>query len=352
MVDADKERDISLMQCIPKTNYLQRELENVVGDMLQLAGAVPFELTDGTERGTRCVRLYNAAGLDLIVVCDRAMSIGRCTYCGVPISLETAVKNVHPSYCSVQGTEWLRSWPGGLLNTCGLTQVGESCQDENEDLGLHGRILSLPAHNVCCNSYWKDNEYYIEVQGTVFQITIPNENICLKRTIRISLSSTEIEVIDLIENKSHVITPFMFLQHINLGFPFLQPGTTVHLPEHVTESKDSAPKEVLANAYFMEEPKWNYEEQVFYHDIKADENGVVAVTIKSPIGKQVTIQYKKIDYPILTHCKMGGGRHYGLAIEPSNCHVQGRLAERKRGTLQFLQPNELRECKLKIIISD
>ena len=53
MVDADKERDISLMQCIPKTNYLQRELENVVGDMLQLAGAVPFELTDGTERGTR-----------------------------------------------------------------------------------------------------------------------------------------------------------------------------------------------------------------------------------------------------------------------------------------------------------
>ena len=297
MVDADKERDISLMQCIPKTNYLQRELENVVGDMLQLAGAVPFELTDGTERGTRCVRLYNAAGLDLIVVCDRAMSIGRCTYCGVPISLETAVKNVHPSYCSVQGTEWLRSWPGGLLNTCGLTQVGESCQDENEDLGLHGRILSLPAHNVCCNSYWKDNEYYIEVQGTVSQITIPNENICLKRTIRISLSSTEIEVIDLIENKSHVITPFMFLQHINLGFPFLQPGTTVHLPEHVTESKDSAPKEVLANAYFMEEPKWNYEEQVFYHDIKADENGVVAVTIKSPIGKQVTIQYKKIDYP-------------------------------------------------------
>ena len=52
-----------------KTDILRR-----VSDMRQLAAALPFELVDGFERGTRGVRLYNAAGLDMNVITQHGQS--------------------------------------------------------------------------------------------------------------------------------------------------------------------------------------------------------------------------------------------------------------------------------------
>ena len=41
-----------------------------------------------------------------------------------------------------------------------------------------------------------------------------------------------------------------------------------------------------------------------------------------------------------------------MGIEPANCHVEGRAAERERGTLQFLEPGEARtyELALEVVV--
>jgi hypothetical protein len=41
-----------------------------------------------------------------------------------------------------------------------------------------------------------------------------------------------------------------------------------------------------------------------------------------------------------------------MGIEPCNCHVDGRAEERKRGTLEFLKPGEIREFNLEVEILD
>jgi hypothetical protein len=47
-----------------------------------------------------------------------------------------------------------------------------------------------------------------------------------------------------------------------------------------------------------------------------------------------------------------GVRNYVVGMEPANCSVLGRAAERQRGTLQFLEPGERREYHLEIGVLD
>lgn len=47
---------------------------------------------------------------------------------------------------------------------------------------------------------------------------------------------------------------------------------------------------------------------------------------------------------------MGEGL-YVVGLEPANCHVEGRCAEREMGTLQILQPGEVRLYHLEIEFS-
>ena len=44
---------------------------------------------------------------------------------------------------------------------------------------------------------------------------------------------------------------------------------------------------------------------------------------------------------------MGEGL-YVVGLEPANCHVEGRAVERERGTLQIMQPGEVRRYHLEI----
>ena len=43
-----------------------------------------------------------------------------------------------------------------------------------------------------------------------------------------------------------------------------------------------------------------------------------------------------------------GESEYVLGIEPCNCHVSGRVAERASGTLEFMQPGEVRHFDLEV----
>jgi hypothetical protein len=48
---------------------------------------------------------------------------------------------------------------------------------------------------------------------------------------------------------------------------------------------------------------------------------------------------------------MGEGT-YVVGMEPGNCLVEGRAKERERGTLQYIQPGEVREFDLELGVLD
>jgi len=61
---------------------------------------------------------------------------------------------------------WLRTAAGGLLMTCGLSQVGSPGVDGGEELGLHD-VPITPGTARLCRGHWEGDEYFTVVRGEV-----------------------------------------------------------------------------------------------------------------------------------------------------------------------------------------
>jgi hypothetical protein len=334
-------------------DYTRQELLRRVGDIRQLGGAEMCALGDGPEREVRVVRLWNAAGLDFAVTADRGLGLTSLRYRGIPLPFETALGASHPAYFEPGGLGWLRTFPGGFLTPCGLTQVGSPCMDGGEELGLHGRVSNLPASNLAWGGEWQGDEHRIWVEGLVRETRFFGENLALKRRVWMRLDEPRLWIEDQVENQGFSQTPHMFLQHINLGFPLVDAGARLELPAHTTQPRDAAARPGLERCLEFEDPLPGYAEQVFYHNLQADGDGRVQVRFVNPAfdggrGLEVGIRYALAEYPVLVEWKMMGEGAYVVGLEPANCHVEGRCVERERGTLQILEPGESRRYRLEI----
>ena len=97
-----------------------------VSDIRQLAGAQPFELQDGAERGTRGVRLYNAAGLDLNVITDRGMGITDLSWKGVQLSMLTPAGSGPPGFRGTARSGLAAHLAGRILNCLRVVSGGRT----------------------------------------------------------------------------------------------------------------------------------------------------------------------------------------------------------------------------------
>lgn len=338
--------------------YSRMDILRRVGDIRQLASVEPFELVDGSQRGVRAVRVRNASGIDLTVVTDRGMAITDVSFQGIPLPFVTGAGVAHPAYSDPRGLGWLRSWPGGFLTPCGLNQVGSPSSDpasgvEGEVLGLHGRVAGIPAREVRWGGEWKGEDYYLWVEGNVRQTAMFGEDISMRRRVGLWLGGTRFWIEDTVENLSMKPVPHMFLQHFNLGFPLVDATTRLDLPRHATFARDDTARAGIGSYNAFDQPQPGFQEQVFYHNLQADAKGQVEVRLTNPMfegGKGLSVywRYALADYPFLVEWKMMGEGAYVVGIEPANCHVEGRAAERERGTLQMLQPLESRRYMMEV----
>ena len=333
--------------------YTRPQLIERLGDLRQVADVRPFEFTEGPERGTRGVSFRNAAGLAFRVLLDRGMSLYDLQFRGTPVPFLSPAGAVHPAFYDPHGTGWLRSWPGGFMTPCGLTQVGSPCQDGEEELGLHGRVAGLPAENVSWGTGWQEDEYLLWVEGSMRESVVFGENLLLRRRIWTRLDAARLWIEDRVENQGQGPSPHMFLQHINLGFPLVSGSTHLTLPEHTTRPRDETAAAGLEECLSFSDPVPDYAEQVFYHDLSAEADGRVEVSLVNPAfnngqGLGLTLRYLKNQYPVFVEWKMMRAGTYVVGLEPSNCLVEGRLAAREAGRLQFLQPGETRHYAIEV----
>ena len=230
-------------------NLSPAEVQRRVGDMRQLAGAEPFEFSAGNQRGVRAVRLYNAAGLDLDVIAERGMGLGRLAFQGAPLAWMSPTGMVHPTYLEGEPLGWLRNFPGGFLTPCGLTQVGSPGEDNGEKLGIHGRLSNLAAENLSWGAGWQDGRYIAWAQGAVREARVFGENLLLTRRVSLALDEPRLWIEDRVENQGFSPAPHMFLQHINLGFPLLGPETRLQLPAGRSVPRDDDARDHRAHRF-------------------------------------------------------------------------------------------------------
>lgn len=333
--------------------WLRTELLKQVGDLSQIAGIELGERSDGSERGLRVADVRTGSGLAFSVLLDRGMDIGPAAYKGLPLAWVSSTGFSHPMYFNPQDTQWLRTFGAGLMTGCGLTTAGAAGEDDGESLGLHGRLSHLPAWHVSIHEAWDGDDCSFQVDGEMRQARVFGENLLLKRRISTGLGSNCISVQDVVENLGTAASPLMLLYHINLGFPLLDEASELLTEPHPVEPRDAAAETGLQDWMRFQKPTPAYVEQVFYHDLPADKNGWASVQLINRSRKLgLAVRFQKSTLPNFVQWKMMGQGTYVLGLEPANCQVGGRSQERTRGTLQLLQPGEVRKFLVEIEVSE
>lgn len=336
------------------------ELRRRVGGMDQLAGIKPVQLDDGNERPARAFLLHTAAGLEALIIADRGLDIAAARYRGKPMGWRSVTGDVAPQYFEPEGFRWLRSYFGGLLTTCGLTNVGMPASDSAlSGRGLHGRISNIPARNLCVHQGWENNDYVLRVEGEIREASVFGENLLLRRRITAWADRAELLLEDTLTNEGFRKVPFMLLYHCNIGWPALDKGSRLLCPSRNVVPRDDAARAGLDDWHNMTGPRRNWAEQVFFHDMAPDRRGWVTAALLNaacfgsdgePFG--VTLRYRADTLPRFTQWKMTGKQEYVCGLEPCTCSVGGIEAELRDGTAQWLRPGESRAFTLQFGVID
>ncbi|MDK2970767.1 MAG: hypothetical protein PWP23_522 [Candidatus Sumerlaeota bacterium] len=342
--------------------WTRREIEARVGLVEQIGGLRRYRLTDGSEDGVEQVHVRTGAGLEYSVAPQRGLDVSLAAFAGTPLSWQSPNRLCHPSYFRPEGTEWLRTAAGGLLMTCGMRQVGSPCEDNGEELGIHGRLHHTPAHEVAATSGWEGDEFEMRVSGTLHEARIFGENLVLHRSIRSRLGENRLCIHDRVENIGFLASPLMMLYHFNFGFPLVQPGVKLAFPSKTVVPREEATP--LDGHDRWDDPDPHYRERVYYHtdlatakDARTGREMAEAVIENPafPVGDEVRplrvrLRWDTATLPNLVQWKNPGAGTHVLGIEPANCLVGGRACERERGSLVHIEPGGSQEFFLEMVV--
>jgi len=312
------------------------ELRRRVGRLSQVARVDQFVEADGPARGARRLRMVNGGGIELEVHPDRCLDLGAVTVGGLPLSWTSASGMTAPAAFEADGDEWLRTFGGGLLATCGLDTFGPPSRDRDTSLGLHGRVGAQPAELTRCEATATE----VVVEGRVRQAKLFGENLVLHRRISSELGSDRVVLRDVVTNEGFDDSPHMILYHVNLGWPLLDEDAVLRLPAATTVARDEDARAGLDAWQELTAPRAGWREQVYRHEF-GDADRVAVGIDNARLGLSLELEFATAQLPWLYQWKMLGEGAYVVGLEPTNCGVVGgRAAARAAGQLPTLAAGE------------
>jgi hypothetical protein len=318
--------------------------------MDQVASVTPVTLGDGSERGVRAFDVENSSGLRIQVLADRALDIGAASYKGINLCWHSPAGFANPAFYEPEGDGWLRTFGGGLLVTCGLTNVGPPATENGRSYGQHGRIGNIPAEKVSYGGAWQDDRYLLTVSGQIRQGVLFGENLIMHRAISMALGEPKIEIETVIENAGFEPSPLMLLFHCNFGWPLIDSGTKLAGNFVNIKPRDEEAAKNQENALTFEGPAPGYKEKVYF--LAPSENNPRISLVNEKLPLTVSFQYNREELTHLTEWKMMGQGAYVVGIEPGNCHPISITEARKKNDLQFIAPGEKKRFALTIEVME
>jgi len=336
-------------------NIKKEELLKKIGDITQLGGIKLFEFIDGVSRGIRAAEFKSPSGLCFTVLIDRGMDISEFYYKQVPICWKSATKETSPLYYDNRKDEWLRSFFGGLLTTCGLTNFGVPCIDNNEELGLHGRISNIGAEQICTNCHWENNDYTMEISGKVREAKVFGDKLELTRKITTFFNTPKMIIEDEVENIGFNKSPLMILYHINIGYPVLDKHSKLLIGKTKITPANEISKQNITRYSEYWDPIHNFSEHLYYHDVEPDNDGNVNVALVNEKfnknnGIGIAYKFNKENLPYFIQWKQMGEGEYVTGLECGNSYTLGRDKERESNRLKFIEPGEIKKFKLEFSV--
>ena len=338
------------------------------GALSQFAGVRLMTLGDGVERGIRMLEFRTGTGLRFTALVDRALDIADCEYKGQAIGWHSPSGFRHPGlhdYEGEGGLAWARSF-SGLLVTCGLDHIlgAEEVPADNYLYpgrktvrhSLHGRLSAIPARLTGYGERWEGDRCILWAEGTVQQSTVFGEDLHLLRRIEADVGGNEIRLSDRVVNHGFLRTPHMYFYHVNVSHPLLDEGARYVAPirDVVWAAHGGERYRAQGVGYrTMPAPVDGFVEQVWQHELSADDKGEVPVAVMNDrLGLGFEVVTRKDQLPCAYQWQNFQAGQYALGLEPSTHHVLGDIAARERGEMIWLEHGESRSYEARFRILD
>lgn len=316
----------------------------------QLGGIETSVLDNGAGRGTRIAWINTGTGLRYKVVIDRAMDVADAFYNQHSLAWLSHSGITSPQPFSNRGLDWLRTFNGGLLTTCGLTHVGGPEQDEYGERGIHGRISNTPAQiESIIQPDPVAGRLDFSITGRMRETTVFGPSLELKRTISGTLGQPAIRIHDEVLNQANTPAPHMLLYHLNFGWPLVDEGAKLIWQGDWQTREGGINGDIFREGYdFKTCPAplgahLGTGEAVAFIDATPNDTGWCSAGLhNAQLGLAVALRFQKSQLPWLTNWQHWGRGEYVTGIEPGTHPPIGQAKAREQGTLLWLEPGENR----------
>lgn len=329
---------------------MKRKDYEYIGDLSQLFRVETYRLEGGRKDGVRATSVTNAQGLSFTVVADRCMDISHLSYKGVNVSYINPCGVVAPQYYEGTGTNWLKSFTGGMMVTCGLDNVGSPCTEE-EELGFHGRIGNTPAEEYCVKTIQAQEENRVEISGLMRQSFIFGKKLWLRRKITAYQERNCVEIEDEISNVGFEKQEYMQLYHCNIGYPFLSPGCELLFPSKAVTGANIYSEENLDQWNQITEPE-KVGEMCFLHELE-NRNGHSCVGMfNHKLQMGFMLWFENHDLARFLQWRYLNRGEYVIGLEPATNYAGGKTKEKQENRIKCLKAGENVTHRLKFEFFD
>ena len=316
-----------------------------LGNIDQIAGIREARIMRGRSEGIETAEFYNAAGLRFTVVPDRCMDLYDLSYKGVNLSFHSQNGLTSPLAYNAMNGEFAEQWPGGMLVTCGLDNVGGGASNGG-NFPVHGRISHVPASNFGTETYWDGDDYILKASGEVHMTKMYTRHLSIRRTLTTSLNAKSVKIHDIITNFDDSDEPFMLLYHTNFGYPLLSENSKV-----ATSKCQRKPMNDMSGDFStMMAPVDGRGEELFFQTDLSEKAAGVIWNPELELGGYIAWNTKNL--PNFLEWKNMKSHDYVLALEPCNTCGLNRDEAVKEGKIAILPAYESIENDLEIGVLD
>ena len=328
---------------------------NKISNAAQLGGIETSVIDNGAGRGTRIAWINTGTGLRFKVVIDRAMDIADTFYNEHSLAWlsHSGITSAQPM--SDKSIDWLKTFGGGLLVTCGLSHVGGPESDEFGERGIHGEISNIPAEiESIIQPDPLSGKMDMSITGIIRQSQALGSRLELRRTISATLGKSVIRIHDEVINKGNIDAAHMLLYHCNFGWPLIDEGTKI-LWNGTWKVRDGNPNKIFSEGNDFKTcppPLDDHQgsgEEVAFIDLQSDDDGFCNCGLEnSRLGLRVNLKFQKKQFPCLTNWQHFGKGEYVVGLEPGTNPPIGQSRARRQNELIQLAPGETRNYDLEI----
>ena len=333
-----------------------RNFKGRISNTAQIGGIETSVLDNGAARGTRIAWINTGAGLRYKIVIDRAMDIADAFFNAHSIAWLSHAGVTTPQPLANKGLDWLRTFFGGLLTTCGLSHVGGPESDEYGERGIHGNISNIPAEieSIIQPDPSKGN-MKMSITGIMKETKIFGPSLELKRTISGTLGESYLHIHDEVTNRANTVAPHMLLYHFNFGWPVADEGAQIlwkgkwTLPEREGDEKIFNDRNDFHKCPAPLDIHEGTGEAVAFIDIDADNSGeCISGIYNAGLNIAVSVSFKKEQLPWLINWQHWGDGEYVTGIEPGTHPPIGQSKARRNNELIFIGPGETKVYDVRI----